>query len=77
LENTAKLLSSGDKGSNSTLKDTTLEKDAVLAFKAFDTDVSAKPDYLPLVAAAGVLLFEPDHVAQLYLQNHCLYQWGG
>ncbi len=44
-----------------------MEKDAVLAFKAFNTDIGAEPDYLPLIAAAGVLLLELDDIAQLYL----------
>jgi len=42
----------------------------VLAFKAFDADVSAKPDYLPFIAAAGVLLLQTDDIAQLYLHYH-------
>ncbi len=64
------LLSSGDEGFNSTFKDTSLKEDAVLALKAFNAYISAEPHYLPLIAAAGVLLLEADHITQLYLHNH-------
>ncbi len=42
----------------------------MLAFKAFNTYISAEPHYLPLIAAAGVLLLEANHITQLYLHNH-------
>ena len=61
------LLSSIDKVLNSTLKDTTCQKDTTLALKAFNADISPESDYLPLIAAAGVLLLEADYIAQLYL----------
>ena len=64
------LLSSGDEGFNSALKDTSLKEDTVLTFKAFNPYISAEPDYLPLIAAAGVLLLEANHITQLYLHNH-------
>ena len=39
-------------------------------FKAFNPYIGAEPGYLPLVAAAGVLLLEANHITQLYLHNH-------
>jgi len=64
------LLSSGDEGFNSALKDTSLKEDTVPTFKAFNPYISTEPDYLPLIAAAGVLLLEANHIAQPYLHNH-------
>ena len=63
-------LSSGDEGFDSTLKDASFKEKTVLAFKALNTDVSADPDHLPLIAAAGVLFLEADDISQLYLHNH-------
>ena len=57
------LLSSGNEGFNSALKYTSLKEDTVPTFKAFNPYISAKPDYLPLIAAAGVLLLEANHIA--------------
>ncbi len=45
----------------------------MLAFKAFDSNISAEPDYLPLIAAAWVLLLEADHITQPYLRNHSFH----
>jgi len=42
----------------------------VLAFKAFNPNISAESDYLPLVATAGVLFLEADHITQPYLHDH-------
>jgi len=42
----------------------------VSTFEALNRNVSTKPDYLPLIAAAGVFLLETDHITQLYLHNH-------
>ncbi len=56
-------MSSGDKGFDSTLKDDAVKKDIVLTFKAFNADVSAEPDYLPLIAATGVLLLEANYIS--------------
>ena len=66
------LLSSGNKGSNSTLKDAAVKEDAALAFKAFNPNISAKPYHLPLIATTGVLLLEANHITQLYLHNHSI-----
>ncbi len=66
------LLSSRNKGYNSTLKDTTLKEDAALAFKAFNPNISAQPYYLPLIATTRVLLLEANHITQLYLHNHSI-----
>jgi len=63
-------LSSGNEGFKSPLKDTSLKKDSTLAVKAFNPDISTEPDYLPLIAAARVLLFEANYIAQPYLHNH-------
>ena len=67
------LLSSGNEGFNSALKDTSLEENTVPAFKALNSNVSTKPDYLPLIAAAGVFLLETNHVTQLYLHSYSSY----
>ncbi len=42
----------------------------MLALEAFNPDIGADSDYLPLVAATGVLLLEAHHVTQPYLHNH-------
>ncbi len=42
----------------------------MLAFEAFNPDISADSDYLPLVAATGVLLLEANHITLVYLHNH-------
>ncbi len=57
----------GDDRFDSALKDTTFKKDVALTFKTFNADISAEPDYLPLVAATGVLLLKVNHITQLYL----------
>ncbi len=45
----------------------------MLALKALDSYISAEPDYLPLIAAAGVLLLEANHITQLYVHNHSFH----
>ena len=67
------LLSSGNEVFNSTLKDTSPEENTVPTFKALNLNVSTEPDYLPLIAAAGVLLLETNHITQLYLHKHSFY----
>lgn len=42
----------------------------MLAFKTLNTDVSTEPDYLPLIAAAGMILLEADYIAQSNLDSH-------
>ena len=54
------------------LKDASFKKNAALTFKTFNTYISTKPDYLPFVATAGVLLLEANHITELYFQNHSL-----
>jgi len=66
------LLSSRDKGFNSALKGASFQKNSALALNAFNPDISPEPDYLPFVAAAGVLLLEANYITQLYLHNHSL-----
>ncbi len=56
------LLSSGNEGFNSALKDTSLEENTVPTFKALNPNVSTEPDYLPLIATAGVFLLEANHI---------------
>ena len=75
----ATLLSSGNKGYNSTLKEAAVEEDMALAFKAFNADISPQPYHLPLIATTRVLLLETNHIAQLYLHNHsiCLKELDG
>ena len=42
----------------------------MLTFNAFDSYISAEPDYLPLIATTGVLFLEANYITQLYLHNH-------
>ena len=42
----------------------------MLAFKAFNSDISPEPDHLPLIATTGVLLPQANHIAQPYLHGH-------
>jgi hypothetical protein len=60
------LLSPGNKGFNPALEDAALKENTALAFEAFNTDISAESDYLPLVTTAGMFLLEAHHVTQLY-----------
>jgi hypothetical protein len=60
------LLSPGNKGFNPALEDAALKENTALAFEAFNPDISAKPDYLPLITTAGMFLFEAHHITQLY-----------
>ncbi len=46
----------------------------VSTFKALNPNVSTESDYPPLIAAAGVLLLETNHITQLYLHNHSFIQ---
>jgi len=57
----------GDDRFNSTLKDAVFKQDAALTFKTFNTYIRAEPDYLPFIAATGVLLLKASHITQLYL----------
>ncbi len=69
------LLSSGDKGFNPALEDGALKENTTLAFEAFNPDISAEPDYLPLVAPAGMFLLEADYITQVYFRDHyCCYK---
>ena len=69
-------LSSGDEGFNPTLEDTSLKENPALAFNAFNSYISTESDYLPLVAAAGMLSLEAYYIAQLYLHNHYSPNYG-
>ena len=54
-------------------EDTACDEDPVLALKTLNADIGTEPDYLPLIAATGVLLLEANHVPQPYLHNHFCY----
>jgi len=41
-----------------------------MALKAFYAYISPEPNHLPLIAAAGMLLLEPNYVTQFNLQDH-------
>jgi len=66
------LLSPGDKGFNPAFKDTSFQHHIMLALEAFNPDVGTKPDYLPFIAAAGVLFLEPDDITHPYLHGYFL-----
>jgi len=51
---------------DSALKDSALKKNAVLTFKTFNAYISAEPDYLPFIAAAGMLLLEANNITESY-----------
>jgi len=55
---------------DSAFKYAALKKDTVLAFQAFNAYIRTKSDYLPFIAAAGMLLLEANHITELYLHNH-------
>lgn len=44
-----------------------------MAFEAFYANISPQPHHLPLVAAAGMSLLEPDHVTELNLHDHIFH----
>ena len=67
------LLTPGNEGFDPALKDAALKENTALAFEALNPDVSSQPDHFPLIAAAGVLLLEADHITQFYLHNHYSY----
>jgi len=52
-----------------TLKNPTLQKNAMMALLAPDANISPNPDHLPAVAATGVLLLQLDYIANLYLHG--------
>ena len=56
-----------DNSFDSVLKDAMLKKDIVVTFKTSSANISATPDYLPLVTVTGMLLPEANHVTQFYL----------
>jgi len=58
---------------NPAFKDTSFQKDTVLAFEAFNPDISTESDYLPFIAAAGMLLLQADDITQLYFHDHTFY----
>ena len=43
------------------------KEDEALTFETFNADTSVELDYLPFIAAAGVLLLEANHITQLDL----------
>ena len=51
------------------LKNPPLQKNAMMALLALDPNVSPDPDHLPLVAATGVLLLQPNYITNLYLHG--------
>jgi len=53
----------GDNRLKSALKDTSFKKNTVLTFKTFDAYISAEPDHLPFIAAAGMLFLEANYIA--------------
>jgi len=59
-----------DESLNTAFEDTARQPDATLAPPAADADIGAEPDHLPLVAAAGMLLFETDYVSESNVGDH-------
>ena len=60
----------GNEGLDPPFQDAALQQDAALALEALNPDISPEPDYLPVIAATGVLFLEADHIPQPYLHNH-------
>jgi hypothetical protein len=52
------------------LKNASFHENAAAAFEAFKADIGAKPDYLPVIATAGVNFFEPDDIAEFCFLCH-------
>lgn len=52
----------GGNGFNPARQQAAFEEDTVLTFETLKTNVGTKPDYLPLIAAAGMLLLEANHI---------------
>jgi len=47
-----------------------LKKHPSLAFEALNSNIRANSYYLPLIAATGVCLAQPDYIANLYIHSH-------
>jgi hypothetical protein len=67
-----RLLSSGKETFNPALQDRSSQHHRMLAFKAFNADIRPQSHYQPLIAGAGMRLFQPDHVSQSQFKNHNL-----
>lgn len=63
------LTTSGEKNPHPAHKNTPLQKDAAMALLTPDPDVSPDPDHLPLVAATGMLLLQPNNITNLNLHG--------
>ena len=61
------LLPSGNKFPESSFKGASLKENTVLAHGAFYAYISANSEYLPLIAAAGMLFLETNYITELYL----------
>jgi len=60
-----RLFRTGDYRFYPAFEGTAVEEDPALAFKALNADIGTEPDNQPLIAAAGVLFLEADHVTEL------------
>jgi hypothetical protein len=52
-----------------TFEDPSFKQDFMLTTKASDTDISTKPDHLPVETAAGMLFLKMDDIAKFYIHN--------
>ena len=58
-----------DKTLHPAFKNAPFQKSTAVALLAFDPDVSAHSEHLPLIAATGMLLLQPNYVANPYLHD--------
>jgi hypothetical protein len=62
----------GDYFLQPSLKYASFQKDPSLAFEAFEANIGAHSYHLPLVAAAGMRLAQPNYIASLYIHDYLL-----
>jgi len=59
----------GNKTLHPALKNAPLQKNTAAALLALDPDVGPHSEHLPLVAATGMLLLQPNYVTNPYLHD--------
>jgi len=52
------------------LKNASFQENTPTAFEAFQTDISAKPDHLPVITTAGVNFFQADDITEFCFPLH-------
>jgi hypothetical protein len=52
------------------LKNASFQENAPATFEAFETDISTKPDHLPVIITAGVNFFQADDITEFCFPFH-------